>query len=161
MPDIQTILSIVNEGAEPPKPVEPEEGKLRELLEEREQQQAVGWQNLNRISTRIIGVALLVGVVAFVSIGSNREWMAAVFQDKPAAAEPAKPAQVAAIFAGAVEDPDEEALKRAAGMPTKADERAKAKDGKIIGKEDIKFAMDLMQFMQGPAAPAPEAKSGE
>lgn len=141
---------------EPPKPAEPEEDELRHLLEEREQQQAVGWQHLNRISTKIIGLSLLVGVVSFLAIGSNRDWVAAMFHDAPPASEPApsKPATVLAVFAGAVEDPDEEALKRAAGMPTKADERAKAKDGKLIDKEDIKFAMDLMQFMQGPPAAA-------
>lgn len=44
----------MSEGAEPLKPVEPEEDELRELLEEREQQQAVGWQNLRRTSTKII-----------------------------------------------------------------------------------------------------------
>jgi len=139
----------VSEGAEPLKPVEPEEDELRELLEERDHQQAVGWQHLNRISTKIIGLALLAGVVAFLAIGSNRDWLAAMFQNKPPVPEPSKPATVPAIFAGAVENPDEEALKRAAGMPTKADERARAKDGKIIDKEDIKFAMELMQFMQG------------
>lgn len=154
----------MSEGTEPPKPVEPEEDELRDLLERREQQQAAGWQNLRRTSTKILGLALLAGAVAFVSIGSNRDWVASMFDDTPPAPAPAKPATVPAIFAGAVENPDEEALKRAAGMPTKADERAKAKDGKIIDKEDIKFAMDLMQFMQGPAAPAapaPDAKSGE
>lgn len=140
----------MSEGAEPPKPVEPEEDELRDLLDQRDQQQAVGWQQLRRTSTRIIGIVLLAGVVAFLAIGSNRDWVAAMFQNKPPAPEPAKPATVPAIFAGAVENPDEEALKRAAGMPTKADERAKAMNGKIIDKEDIKFAMDLMQFMQGP-----------
>ncbi len=144
----------MNEGEEPLKPVEPEEDELRDLLDERDQQRAVGWQQLRRTSTRIIGIVLLAGVVAFLAIGSNRDWVAAMFQNKPPAPEPAKPATVPAIFAGAVENPDEEALKRAAGMPTKADERAKAKDGKIIDKEDIKFAMDLMQFMQGPPGTA-------
>ena len=151
----------MSEGEEPLKPVEPEEDELRDLLDERDQQQAVGWQHLSRISTKIIGVALLVGVVAFFAIGSNRDWVAAMFQNKPSAPEPAKPATVPAIFAGAVENPDEEALKRAAGMPTKADERAKAKDGKIIDKEDIKFAMDLMQFMQGPPGAAKKDGDGK
>ena len=149
----------MSEGAEPLKPVEPEEDELRELLEERDHQQAVGWQHLNRISTKIIGLALLAGVVAFLAIGSNRDWLAAMFQNKPPVPEPSKPATVPAIFAGAVENPDEEALKRAAGMPTKADERARAKDGKIIDKEDIKFAMELMQFMQGQ--PVAEKKDAE
>lgn len=146
---------------EPQNPDEPEEDELRHLLEEREQQQAVGWQHLSRISTKLIGLALLAGMAAFLAIGSNRDWVAAMFQDSPPApaAAPAKPATVPAIFAGAVDNPDEEALKRAAGMPTKADERAKAKDGKIIDKEDIKFAMDLMQFMQGP--PAAAKKDGD
>jgi hypothetical protein len=150
---------------EPPKPAEPEEDELRHLLEEREVQQAVGWQHLSRISTKIIGLALVAGVVAFLSIGSNRDWVAAMFQSAPPAtaseSAPAKPATVPAIFAGAVENPDEEALKRAAGMPTKADERAKAMDGKIVDKEDIKFAMDLMQFMQGPPAAAKKDGDGE
>lgn len=149
----------MSEGAEPLKPVEPEEDELRELLEEREQQQAVGWQNLRRTSTKIIGYALLAGAVAFVSIGSNRDWVAAMFQDKPAAPEPVQATTMPAIFAGAVENPDEEALKRAAGMPTKADERARAKDGKIIDQEDIKFAMELMQFMQGE--PVAEKKDAQ
>lgn len=147
----------MNESAESLKRVEPEEDELRNLLEEREQQQAVGWQNLRRTATKILGFALLAGVVAFVSIGTNRDWVAAMFQETPPVPAPAQPATVPAIFAGAVENPDEEALKRAAGMPTKADERAKAMDGKIIDQEDIKFAMDLMQFMQGP----PEAASKE
>ena len=151
----------MNEGEEPLKPVEPEEDELRDLLDERDQQRAVGWQHLSRISTKIIGIVLLVGVVAFLAIGSNRDWVAAMFQNKPPAPEPAKPATVPAIFAGAVDNPDEEALKRAAGMPTKADERAKAKDGKIIDKEDIKFAMDLMQFMQGPPAAAKKDGDGK
>jgi hypothetical protein len=149
----------VSEGAGPPKPVEPEEDELRDLLDQRDQQQAVGWQQLRRTSSRIIGIVLLAGVVAFLAIGSNRDWVAAMFQNKPPAPEPAKPATVPAIFAGAVENPDEEALKRAAGMPTKADERAKAMNGKIIDKEDIKFAMDLMQFMQGP--PEAAKKGGD
>lgn len=153
----------MREETEPPKPAEPEEDELRHLLEEREEQQAVGWQHLSRISTRIIGLALLAGGVAFLSIGSNRDWVAAMFHDAPPVSEPApaKPATVPAIFAGAVENPDEEALKRAAGMPTKADERAKAMDGKIIDKEDIKFAMDLMQFMQGPPAAAKKDGDGQ
>jgi len=154
----------VSEEPELPKPVEPEEDELRELLEERDQQQAVGWQHLSRISTKIIGFSMVAGLVAFLAIGSNRDWVAAMFQNKPPVPEPAKPATVPAIFAGAVENPDEEALKRAAGMPTKADERAKAKDGKIIDKEDIKFAMDLMQFMQGPPGAAKkdgDGKSGQ
>lgn len=149
----------MSEGAEPSKPVEPEEDELRDLLDQRDQQQAVGWQQLRRTSTRIIGIVLLAGVVAFLAIGSNRDWVAAMFQNKPPAPEPAKPATVPAIFAGAVENPDEEALKRAAGMPTKADGMAKAKDGGIIDKEDIKFAMDLMQFMQGP--PEAAKKDGD
>lgn len=148
---------------EPPKPAEPEEDELRQLLEEREEQQAVGWQHLSRISTKIMGLALLAGAVAFLSIGSNRDWVAAMFHDAPPASEPppAEPATVPSIFAGAVENPDEEALKRAAGMPTKADERAKALDGKLIDKEDIKFAMDLMQFMQGPPAAAKKDGDGQ
>lgn len=144
---------------EPPKPAEPEEDELRGLLEERDQRQALGWQHLRRTSTRVIGFALLAGGVAFFAIGSNRDWLAAMFDDSPPAPAPAKPATVPAIFAGAVDNPDEEALKRAAGMPTKADERAKAKDGKIIDQQDIKFAMDLMQFMQGP--PAAPKKDGD
>lgn len=151
----------MSEGAEPPKPVEPEEDELRDLLDQRDQQQAVGWQQLRRTSSRIIGIVLLAGVVAFLAIGSNRDWVAAMFQNKPSAPEPAKPATVPAIFAGAVENPDEEALKRAAGMPTKADERAKAKDGKIIDQQDIKFAMDLMQFMQGPPEAAKKDGDGK
>lgn len=157
MADIQDILGTVNEGGEPPKPVEPEEDELRGMLEKREQQQAVGWQHLNRMSSKIIGLALLAGAVAFFSVGSNREWMAAVFQNEPAVPEPAKPTTVPAIFAGALENPDEEALKRAAGMPTKADERARAKDGKLVDQEDIKFAMDLLRFMQGSPEAAPKA----
>ena len=149
----------MSEGPDAQKPAEPEEEELRDLLEKRERQQAVGWQNLRRTATRILGFALFVGVVAFFSIGSNRDWMAAMFQNKQPAPEPAKPATVPAIFAGAVENPDEEALKRAAGMPTKADGMAKAKDGGIIDKEDIKFAMDLMQFMQGP--PEAAKKDGD
>lgn len=141
--------------------MEPEEAELRDLLEDREQLQAVGWQRLSQTSTRIIGFALLAAVAAFLAIGSNRDWVAAMFRGTPATPEPAKPAAVPAIFAGAVENPDEEALKRAAGMPTKADERAKASDGKIIGKEDIKFAMELLQFMQGPTGGVPkDGKSG-
>lgn len=148
---------------EPPRSAEPEEDELRHLLEEREQQHAVGWKHLSRISTKIIGLALLAGMMAFLAIGSNRDWVAALFQDSPAASEPApeKPAKVPAVFAGAVEDPDVEALKRAAGMPTKADERAEAKDGKIIDQEDIRFAMDLMQFMQGPPAAAKKDGDGD
>lgn len=148
---------------EPPKPAEPEEDELRDLLEERDRQRAVGWQHLSRISTRVIGFALLAGGVAFLSIGSNRDWVAAMFHDAPpvTATAPAKPATVPAIFAGAVDNPDEEALKRAAGMPTKADERAKAKDGKIIDQQDIKFAMDLMQFMQGPPEAAKKDGDGD
>ena len=148
---------------EPPKPAEPEEDELRDLLEERDQRQALGWQHLRRTSTRVIGFALLAGGVAFLSIGSNRDWVAAMFDDSPPAPAPApaKPATVPAIFAGAVDNPDEEALKRAAGMPTKADERAKAKDGKIIDQQDIKFAMDLMQFMQGPPEAAKKDGDGK
>lgn len=149
----------MNNEAEPPKAAEPEEDELRDLLDERDQRTAVGWQSLNRTSTRIIGLALVLGMIIFLAVGSNRDWIAAMFDDKPPAPAPAKPATVPAIFAGAMENPDEEALKRAAGMPTKADERAKARDGKIINKEDIKFAMELMQFMHGP--PEKAAKDGK
>ena len=151
----------MSEEREPPKSAEPEEDELRGLLEERDQQRAVGWQHLSRISTKIIGFSLLAGLVAFLATGSNRDWAAAMFHDTPPAAAPAKPATVPAIFAGAADNPDEEALKRAAGMPTKADERAKAKSGKIIDQQDIKFAMDLMQFMQGPPAAAKKDGDGK
>ena len=73
----------MNEGEEPLKPVEPEEDELRDLLDERDQQRAVGWQHVSRIST------------------------------------------------------------------------------KISYKEDIKFAMDLMQFMQGPPAAAKKDGDGK
>ena len=136
--------------------VEPSEEDLRELLEAREREQAVGWRKLNRASTWILLLAAAAGLGAFLSSGSNRADLASMFREQPAA----PPAAVPAVFAAAVENPDEEALKRAAGIPTRAEE-AKRKDGKIIDQEDIKFAMDLMQFMQGPAAPAPDGKTGK
>ncbi len=147
----------MEETNKPSRADEPDEGELRALLETRERQQADRWQDLRRVSTRIIGLAFVAGAVAFLATGWNREPAAADAGGNPQAGAPVKPTAVPAIFAGAVENPDEEALKRAAGMPTKAEERAKAMDGKIIDQEDIKFAMDLLQFMQGPPDNAPKA----
>lgn len=150
----------MDQANKPSRTGEPDEAELRELLETREEQQAARWQDLRRISTRIIGMAVLAGAAAFLAIGWNRDPAAGDAGGNPQAGVPDKPAAVPAIFAGAVENPDEEALKRAAGMPTKADERAKAMDGKVIDQEDIKFAMDLLQFMQGrPEAPPKAGKS--
>lgn len=146
----------MEEANEASRAAEPDETELRELLETRERQQAAGWQDLRRISTRIIGLAVLAGAAAFLATGWNRDPAADSGVNAPAGS-PVKPTAVPAIFAGAVENPDEEALKRAAGMPTKADERARAKEGKLVDQEDIKFAMDLLQFMQGSPEAAPKA----
>jgi hypothetical protein len=138
----------MEEEPQTPKAVEPAEEDLRELLETREQERAVGWQRLNRLSTWLVAGFLAVGSAAFLSSGTNREIIASLFREAP----PAVPAAAPRIFAAAAENPDEEALKKAAGMPTRADEAARAKNGPLVDKEDIKFAMDLLQFMQGPPA---------
>ena len=147
----------MEEASQPSRAGEPDEAELRELLESRDEQQAARWQDLRRISTRIIGLAVLAGAAAFLATGWNGDPAAADAGGNPQDAATDQPAAVPAIFAGAVDNPDEEALKRAAGMPTKADERAKAMDGKVIDPEDIRFAMDLLQFMQGPPEAAPKA----
>ena len=110
---------------------EPAEQELREMLESRTRESVA----VRRRTSRRLSVLLLV-TAAIMAI-----WFA--------------------IMMTTAENPDESALERSAGMPTGTSQAAKTSDGQIIDEGDIRFAMELMQFMGASPEPAESSdKSG-
>jgi hypothetical protein len=145
----------------PDPPAEPSEEELRAMLEAREQVHATTQHQLARIGTRVLVAGLAALAIGFFSFSDNREAVASMFREP--APEPARPPQPAPAPAkpadGQVSAADE--LTRAANDMT-SNPLALPSDGKIIHKEDIGFAMELLNFAQGPptqqAPPAEKAK---
>jgi len=130
------------------------------MLEEREQVQATTQHQLARIGTRVLAAGLAALAIGFFSFSDNREAVASMFREP--APEPARPPQQSAPAKpadGQLSAADE--LTRAANDMT-SNPLALPSDGKIIHKEDIGFAMELLNFAQGPptqqAPPAEKAK---
>ena len=129
------------------------------MLEEREQVQATARHRLARIGTRILAVGLAGLAIGFFSFSDNREAVASLFREP--APEPAPPPQVAKP-PGAHESVEDELIRTANNVNAGP---LASPDGKAISKEDIGFAMELLNFAQGPRpreeTPAEKAKDQE
>jgi hypothetical protein len=143
-------------GETPDQPAEPSEEELRAMLEEREQVQATARRQLAGIGTRILAVGLAALVIGFFSFSDNREAVASMFRE--AAPDPAPPPP-AAKPAGVQESVADELIRTANDVTAGP---LASPDGKAISKEDIGFAMELLNFAQGPPpreeAPVEKAK---
>ena len=129
------------------------------MLEEREQVQAASRHRLARICTLILTVGFAVLALAFFSSSDNRDAVASLFRE-PAPEPPPRPQPVKP--AGAQESVEDE-LKRTAHDVIAGP--LASPDGKVISKEDIGFAMELLNFAQGPPSheepPAEKAKADQ
>lgn len=123
------------------------------MLENREREQAAGWSRMRKISTRLLLGGLALAGIVFLSFGSNRALIATLLRDSPA-----EPAAARVVAPRTMDHSDEAMLQRAAGIPLASDLKI---DGKLVSKDDIRLAMELMNFMNVPDAPAtaPPAKS--
>ena len=131
------------------------------MLEAREQVQAKAQNRLAGIGTRIFVIGFAVLTIGFFSFSDTREAVLSMFEPAPEptpSPQPA-PALIPAKPAAGQESASDE-LTRAANNVT-AGPLALPSDGKIIHKEDIGFAMELLNFTQGPRvqeAQQPEKK---
>jgi hypothetical protein len=132
-------------GETPEQPAEPSEEELRAMLEKREQVQATQQHRLARIGTRFLMVVFAAAAIAFFSSSENREAAASMFREpEPAPAPPPKPA-MPAKSGGAPETVEEQLIRGATDATTLS-----SPDGKMISKEDIGLAVEILNFMQGP-----------
>ena len=138
------------------------------MLDAREQLKTSEQHRLAGVATRIAAGAFAVIAIVFFSFGDNRELVTALFSElDPNADAPPRPqpapqlALPTAKPAGTQESASEE-LTRAANNVTAGPlltPEGIAPDGKLVSKEDIGFAMQLLNFAQGPRnqeAPPPE-----
>lgn len=119
----------MEEANQPRVPVEPSEEELRAMLEDRELKQAGDWNRLKRLATRVILVLVAIGALVFFGSGLHKDLAAVMFPEAlPSAASkvPVTP-------------------------PVSAASPAESGGGKLIDQDDIRFTMQLMNFMQGPA----------
>lgn len=131
-------------GVRPNQHSEPSEDELRAMLEEREQAQTADRRRLARICTCILAVIFAALAVAALSSADFREAVTQLFREPASEASP-RPQPVKPP--GAQESVEDE-LKRTANDVTAGP--LVSPDGKVISKEDIGFAMELLNFAQGP-----------
>jgi hypothetical protein len=130
------------------------------MLEAREQVQAKAQNRLAGIGTRIFVIGFAVLTIGFFSFSDNREAVVSMFREP--ATEPTPPPKPAPALAPAKpaagqESPSDELVRTANDVT--AGPLALPSDGKIIHKEDIGFAMELLNFTQGPRTQeAPQAE---
>ncbi|WP_226895513.1 hypothetical protein [Luteolibacter marinus] len=126
------------------------------MIEEREREKSAVSNEWRRLSTRVLLGGLAFVILAFVSIPAGRDLIGMMFRET-SEPPPAAPPSAPALFSLPVpaEDPDAVALKRAAGIPLNSELH---EDGKVVDQEDIRFAMELMNFMQG-APPSGKRKA--
>ncbi|MEK7950988.1 hypothetical protein [Luteolibacter soli] len=145
------------------QPTDPSEEELRAILERREQVLAMQQHNLGRIVTRVVVALIALALIGFFSSSENREIVASLFRE-PAPepvlppAPPRLPTDVglgpapAKPAAGQVESASDELLRTAtnASAGPLISPESISSDGKIISKEDIGFASELLNFAEGP-----------
>lgn len=120
------------------------------MLEERERKQAGDWSKLKRWSTRIVLAFIAVVAVVFFGTGLHKDLAAAMSgEPAPPAARKGRTAPVVpAIPAAGPSESVETVLKQSSGYDP-APAKAKPGNGKLIDQDDIRFTMQLMDFMQG------------
>lgn len=134
------------------------------MLETREQVQAKEQHRLAGIGSRVFAITFAALAIGFFSFSSNREAVASMFREAaPEAAPPPRSLpslellDATATPAGQQESASNELIRaanNASAGPMFTPEGINP-DGKIISKEDIGFAMQLLNF--GNAPPAREA----
>jgi len=132
------------------------------MLEAREQVQAKAQNQLAGLGSRILLIGFAILTIGFFSFSDTRDAVASMFRDP--ASEPTPPPRPVPALAAAKPAANQESasdeLTRAANN-VNAGPLALPADGKIITKEDIGFAMELLNFAQGPRtqeSPAAEKK---
>jgi hypothetical protein len=133
------------------------------MLEEREQVQATVQHGLARVGTRILAVGFAVLAIGFFSFSDNREAVASMFREAPSEpAPPAKPPPTPAKPAPGQESAADELIRTANDVTAGPLAAPVSPDGKVVSKEDIGFAMELLNFTQGPRTQeAPRAEKKE
>lgn len=143
------------------QPAGPSEDDLQSMLEAREQVKAAARNRLSGIGTRIVVIGFAVLTIGFFSFSDTREAVASMFREP--ASEPTPPPQPAPAPAKPIpgqESASDELVRTANAV--NAGPLALPADGKIISKEDIGFAMELLNFTQGPRTQeAPKAEKKE
>ena len=126
------------------------------MLEAREQVQASAQSRLAGVGTRILAISFAVLAIGFFCFRDTREAVVSIFQE--AASDPEPPARPAKP-ADAQESVEDLLLRTSNGIDAKS---LGSSEGKIITKEDIAFATQLLNFGQTPppreAPPAEKAK---
>lgn len=134
----------------------PSEAELRAMLEAREQVQASAQSRLAGIGTRILAISFAVLAIGFFSFRDNREAVASMFLEAASDPQPPSPATKPADAQESVEDL---LLRTSNGIDAKS---LGSTEGKVITKEDIAFATELLNFGQTPSPrkepPAEKAK---
>jgi len=110
------------------------------MLEERERGQADGWLRMKRIASWTLGGLFACALILALSLRETRDLLVSLLRDQPAMQEEMAPAKPALPPAKA----KEETIKRLADMVSEAG------GGTAVGKDDIEFGMELLNFMQGP-----------
>jgi len=142
------------------------------MLERREQVQATQQHRLAGIGTRIVAASLAALIIGFFSFSDNREAVASMFREPaPEAAPPPQASPALELLQAAAKPPTgrqesaSEELARTANNVTAGPlltPEGISPDGKLVSKEDISFAVQLLNFAQGPptqqAPPAEKAK---
>lgn len=131
----------------PDQPVEPSEDELRAMLEAREQVQATAQKRLAGIGSRILVIGFAVLALGFFSFSDNREAVASILREVTSEPAPA-PQPIPAKPVGGQESVSDELIRTANAV--NAGPLALPADGKVIGQEDIGFALELLNFTQGP-----------
>ncbi|MCW1884174.1 hypothetical protein OKA04_05490 [Luteolibacter flavescens] len=124
----------------PDHPSEPTEDELRSMLEEREEVQAAEQNRLGSKVTRVSLVIFAVAAITFFSFRENREAVADIFREP----DP-EPLHLPGLADFPEDDGSVESqlLRNASGIDPSA---LGAPGGKIVTKEDIEFASELLNF---------------
>lgn len=135
------------------------------MLEAREQVQATEQHRLAGIGTRVFAIIFAALAIGFFSSSDTREAVASMFREPPSQANPPPRSlpelgllEATPAPAGEQESASEELIRTAntASAGPMFNPEGINPDGKIISKEDIGFAMQLLNFAQGP--PPQEAR---
>jgi hypothetical protein len=127
---------------------EPTEDELRAMLAVREDRQRAERRRLSRRLSRALLGMTVIATAAVTAIPATRGWIAGLGQPAPAVDRPPPPPPLPPPLLRRAADNG--ALLREARMSPSADPQGKGGDGGIIDQGDMRFAMDLLQFLQGP-----------